>query len=183
MSEQQTSIINSTISSGKARAIMKVSTEVGSITSKDPPVLDEGSNQTMGKIATLPTSDGRPTDVQGSTPTSPQPLTFVHHTSLFTKREDFIVSSILRYSQFPSQAIKRLMIDKKLRSFDKVVSLTQDEWHQMVSPNDMILDSFNFLKIVVFQTWWGLQPKNSPMGHAFMFRTKDYDSIMDENFQ
>ena len=120
--------------------------------------------------------------MQGSTPTSPEPLTFPN-SSIFTKREDFVVSSILRHSQFLSLAIKCLMINNKLRTFERLVILTQDEWDKMVSPHDTVLASIDFLKIVVFQTWWGLQLKNSPMDHAFMLQTKDYASIMDVNQQ
>ena len=71
MSEQQASVINSTISSGKARAIMKVSTSSKTNNSNDSSVLDAESTKTTGKIGTLPTTEDNFENVQGSTPTLP----------------------------------------------------------------------------------------------------------------
>ena len=149
MSKQQTSTPSSTIPSEKKNKSTDSAGAV-SMTINDSQFLDHESPTSQG-IKTPTTSkvhQGEQVTSEKSTHSS----TSLLYNSLFTTKDEHIVSYILRHSNFTSKSIKFLMMESKLRTFPQVANMTSEDWNDYIKNNNVNLKSTDFIQIVVFQT-------------------------------
>ena len=113
--------------------------------------LDKESFGSQGITTSITTSGLQDRQVESAKSNVPSPITPLHFTSLFTTKDEHIVSSILRHSNFTPQAIKYLMMTSKIRTFPQVANMTQEDWKGYIENNNVHLKTTDFIQIVVFQ--------------------------------
>ena len=181
MSKQQASSSSNTPSSDKKNSSKDTAGAV-SMNINDSQFLDKESPASQG-IKT-PTSSKAQQDGQATSAKSTLPSTPIRYNTLFTTRDEHIVSNILRQSNFTSESIKFLMMESKLRTFPQVANMTQEDWNNLIQENNINLKSTDFMQIVVFQTWWNSTKLNCEIEDIYKTYTLTvYDGMVNENFQ
>lgn len=183
MSKQQTSSPSNTTSSDKKNQSPDSAGAV-SMTINDSQFLDHKSPTSQG-IKTLTISKVHQGE-QVTSGKSKDSSTPIFYNSLFTTKDDHIVSYILCHSNFTSKSIKFLMMQSKLRTFPQVANMTAEDWNNYITikNNTINLKSTNFIQIVVFQTWWNSNKLNRKIEDVYKkYTIAVYDDMVNEHFQ